>query len=316
MTLGRQYSSAVSDVSLFDGALLEVAGTRLLSGAFAGTQPDVATMRFSTQIREYGAYVGARDAAGAWTVTTGAIGSYDGGQLNREFLFTSASWTSDVVSARATQEVDYNRGWKQTPDRPSLSPTGTLLTLNVRVLEPVRLHAGYDSRRAVRLYRNYVTPEISFDDAFRTGVWGGVSARLTRNADVQLDVRRSTGGGGDAEVYSASASAREVVGIPLSLRARGSRFLTSAATGWLQSATLGMSPLAWLQVDITGGSRSDVPRPGTASAAVAPRTRIGWLELSGDVALGRSWYAMLTLTRDSGGWESSDQLYTALTYRF
>ena len=318
LTLGRQYSSAVSDISLFDGALAELTGDRLLGGVFAGTQPDAATMRFSSRVREYGVFVGAHRSSAVrnWSVTTGAIGSYDSGNIDREFLFTSAIWSSDAWSAYATQEVDYNRGWKRALGMSTLSATGTMLSASVKVAEPLRLRAGYDSRQAVRLYRNYVTPEITFDDAFRTGIWGGLSARVTRRADVHVDVRRSSGGGGDANVYSATAALRDIARLPVTVRARSSRFVTSASTGWLHSGTVGYTATTWMQLDATGGLRLDSPRPGTASAAVDPDVAVRWLELGADLALGRSWYLMLTATRDSGGWESSDHLYSGITFRF
>ena len=72
------------------------------------------------------------------------------------------------------QEVDYYRAWKQAIGEPAWSPTGTFATARYEVTRAVSLNAGYDSRRNVRLYRDAVTPETAFDDAFRQGVWGGL----------------------------------------------------------------------------------------------------------------------------------------------
>jgi hypothetical protein len=40
------------------------------------------------------------------------------------------------------------------------------------------------------------------------------------------------------------------------------------------------------------------------------------VEIDTDVSLGRAWYLLLSASREQGGWETSDQLYSALTYRF
>ena len=45
-------------------------------------------------------------------------------------------------------------------------------------------------------------------------------------------------------------------------------------------------------------------------------SRMHWLGVSTEAALGRAWYVMLTATRETGGWESVHQAYASLTWRF
>jgi hypothetical protein len=276
-------------------------------------------MSYSTQVREYGAYVSARspaDAPTSWTLSTGAIGSYDAGQLDREFGFVSGAVSHPVVSLYALQELDYNRGWKRAFD-PALTPTSTYLSLRVRATDALTLHTGYDTRRSVRLYRNYVTPEIAFDDAFRTGVWGGVLARLGSIGTASLDARHSSGGiAGEADIYSLSGTLRRSWTVPLEFRARSSWYDTPVTTGWLHSTAVAADARDWLRLEASGGARIETPRPGTAIATTVDRLTVSWLELNGDVAIGRAWYVQLSFTRERGGWDSADLAYTALSYRF
>ena len=68
--------------------------------------------------------------------------------------------------------------------------------------------------------------------------------------------------------------------------------------------------------EASGGLRRDVPTPGTASAAIASSLMVRWVQLDADIALGRSWYLILSFSSERGGWEGSDQLYSAVSYRF
>ena len=60
LRFGRQYSTDLAPVSLFDGALLGVERKRFGVGAFVGTQPDAGDMGHSTREREWGAYATTR----------------------------------------------------------------------------------------------------------------------------------------------------------------------------------------------------------------------------------------------------------------
>ena len=57
-----------------------------------------------------------------WSLTLGGMGSYDQGELNREFGFFQGTLNSGVVSAVLLQELDLNRGWKIAAGEPRLAP--------------------------------------------------------------------------------------------------------------------------------------------------------------------------------------------------
>jgi hypothetical protein len=325
VTLGRQFVSALSSVSLFDGATAELVKERWSFGAFGGTQPDIATMGYSSQIREYGGYVQihqaqtnvlAPDFSRRWSITTGGIGSYDGGQLNREFLFVQAFYSDRRFTLFATQELDYNRGWKRALGNPTIAPTSTFATVQWQLVDQVSLYGGFDNRRNVILYRDYVSPETSFDDSYREGMWAGISLSPLRALRVGGDARLSAGGPyGDADSYTGWLATN--FGMQGTLRVRATKYTSQTTAGWLYASAVGFTPVWRLRLELNGGLRQEHdPRIVATDSTVVPQTMIRWFGLDADVGLSRAWYLLLSATRTEGGLESNDQLYASLSYRF
>jgi hypothetical protein len=135
-TVGRQFSPSLASINIFDGALGEYRAQRWSAGAFTGSEPDAVNLGYSSQIQEHGAYVEWRNAPLAerrWSLTTGLIGSYDKGQINREFSYVQGSLTSRRLSLWLSEEVDLNRGWKKQAEGNSFTLTSTLFNLRYRV---------------------------------------------------------------------------------------------------------------------------------------------------------------------------------------
>ena len=314
ITVGRQFSSAVSSVSLFDGAMAEMAQPSWGMGAFAGTEPEPGDLGHSTEIRDYGGYVQLHSKVGArnrWTTTLGAIGSYQAGVTNREFLYLQAGYSDRRLTVFGAQEVDYYRAWKQALGEQAWSFTGTFGTLRYELSPSVSVNAGYDNRRNVRLYQDAVTPETEFDNAFRQGVWGGLWVRSGAGR-IGLDARASNGGtAGQAHSYTLSLGLDRVTSQNLGLRSRTTRYDGPRQSGWLQSLTMDITPAAALRLAFNGGVR--VIRDPLADPL---DYRVTWLGVDADLNLGRHWYAMMSGTHESGGIDSNDQLFGGLSYRF
>jgi hypothetical protein len=325
ITLGRQFVSALSSVSLFDGATAELVRRNWSFGAFGGTQPDVVTMGYSNQIREYGGYVQIHQAQGnvlgpdfsrRWSITTGGIGSYDGGQLNREFLFVQAFYSDRRFTLFATQELDYNRGWKRALGDPTIAPTSTFATVQLQLVDQVSLYGGFDNRRNVILYRDYVSPETAFDDSYREGMWAGLSLSPMRALRLGGDARLSAGGpNGNADSYTGWLATN----FPMqgTLRVRATRYTSATVDGWLYAGAVGFSPLWRLRLELNGGLRNEHdPRLVATDSTSVPQTMVRWFGVDADVGLSRSWYLLLSASRTEGGLESNDQFYASLSYRF
>ena len=314
LIVGRQFSPSLASVSTFDGALASFNGAHVSTGLFAGTQPDLQTFGRSDEVQEYGAFVQVHNGPRShtqWSITTGGIGSYQNGIINREYAYLQALVTSQRVSLYATQEVDYNRDWKILAGEDQISPTSSYLHFGVRPTRDLNLRVGYDNRRNIRLYRDLITPETEFADTCRQGYWVGLTQRIARRFRVGVNAKRSTSElAGDADTYTlifgATGLARR-----FNFFYRGSYYSNEINQGSLQSLTSGVIVTRQLRMTLMGGLRQD-----TAIAAPDIQTELVWYGIGWDVSLGRHWFLQLSGERTDGELEKNDQVYFSTTYRF
>ena len=322
LSVGRQYSAAIPSVGLFDGATVELNRPGWGVGVFSGAQPDVVTMQFSPDVRETGAWVQLHnrpDGSLPWSLSSGAIGSRDVGQLDRQFGFAQLMVNSQLVSVYAMQEIDVNSGWKRAAGEPAVSPTSTFASVFVRPMDDLSIQAGVDNRRNVRLYRDYVNPETTFDDAFRQGVWGGASYAILHVLRVGADARFSRGGPtGEADGYTASLGVGPFLSRRLELRTRSTSFRTASTAGWLHSLTAGADPLELLHLELNGGVRTQHLTDSLGTSGVIPiaAPADAWFGASADLNVGRSWYFLVSGTRDNSGSDVTTLLYCTMSFRF
>jgi hypothetical protein len=312
---GRQPSTALVALGIFDGLSAEFGSGRWRFGALSGSQPDPSTFGFSQEIWEHGVYVDWRErASGAsrWRLTTGLVGSYTDNVVNRENVILQARYSGERLFASAIQDVDLNRGWKQDAGESPVQLTSSFASARWRFAERLSLDAGLDTRRTVRLYRDRETPETEFDDSYRQGYWSGVDYEPLRNTRVGVNVRRTSGGtSGAAHTATATAS----TGVPsfhgVSLRMRSTYYENDMVEGWLHSAGTGASLGSRLHVDVGGGLRED-----TTLLAVTTRNRVRWYSLDADCRVTRGWALLLSLERSRGDDQRTDQVYASALYRF
>jgi hypothetical protein len=316
LTIGRQVSGNLASVGVFDGGLLEYNKPGWGFGVYSGAQPDPINLAFSSSIVQMGTYVQAHskpESDAHWALTLGASDSYDGGQANREFGYAQGSYVGGRLSAFITQEVDYYRTWKLVNSMSAISPTSTFAFMHYRMFGGLSLDAGFDNRREVRLYRDVVNPATAFDDTFRQGVWGGLSKQFGSRFRIGVDTRSSSGGpSGKADAYTLSLGADRLTALGLTLRTRSTRYTGPALTGWLHSVTLSAQPGSRVSVSLNGGVRQEM------DPAMDPPTKVWatWAGLDVDVNVARSWYFLLSGTRETGGFEGNNQLYCGLNFRF
>jgi hypothetical protein len=331
MAAGRQYLTYISSIGLFDGGLVELNNRHLSYGAFAGWEPDAATLDFTTTVHDYGAYLTMHNAPGGMTATAftvGAVGSYEGGTQRREWGILQGSVSSRVVSLYLLQEIDYYRPWKlQGPNAESsaLSFTSQFANVTARPKPWLSFNATYDKRRNVRLIRDFTNPETTFDDAYREGYGGGVQYS-NRMFYLGGDWRRSTGATVlGANSYTASFGANRVapLGLGFSLRATWYQNqndssivnpLSVDTKGQLYSGHLSLDPVALVHVDLNAGvRREDNPNMTTAQKST-------WYGVDVDVAMARQWYFSFSGLRQQDpanpGTSTLTQLYGGLTWRF
>jgi hypothetical protein len=315
LTLGRQFSTAISPIGLFDGVAADINWRHTGAGAFAGTQPDPFDFGLSKETREYGAWFQLHSAPGGasvWSLTTGAVGSYVQGNVNREFLYLQGLFVNRALSVYAAQELDYNRGWKTDAGEPVTTPTSSYATVRLSLGEALSVSGGVDSRRNVRLYRDFLNPEVEFDDTFRKGAWAGTSLWLGRHVYTSVDVRSSDGGAsGKTGSRTVALNAVRLTPLGLAVRGRATRYEGDILAGTLSSVSLEMSPSGAFRLEVNGGARND-----QRTLLESTMTRLTWYGATADLGIGRSWYASLSTHRERNGGATLVQTYASLTWRF
>jgi hypothetical protein len=313
-TTGRQYAPGISSVGLVDGASAEAGYSGWDYGIFAGTQPELVNLGFSSDVAQLGGFLRRHNAPGSlqhWSMTVGATGSYFHGHTNREFLYLQANYLTRRVSIYAVQEVDYYRPWRRVNGEQAVSPTSTFANLQFQLTGVLSLTAGVDNRRSVRLYRDVVNPITEFDDTFRRGVWAGLTARVANHFRAAFDARTNHGGSsGAANTYTLALGAERLTPLGVSVRSRSTRYTTAAREGWLNSVSVGLEPFGRGSIQLTSGFRSE------HDSTTAPTLNVRWTSVDMDVSLARSVFVILSGYRERGGIEAHDLLYAGFSYRF
>ncbi len=325
---GRQYLTAVTSVSMFDGGLIEFNGSRVTLGAFGGLEPDAVSLGFSREIQDYGGYLQFHNPPGtaaSWSFTTGAVGSYEASQANREFGFMQVSVNNSYFSFYGLQEVDRYPSWKVQLGEKQFSFTSQYASGLLRPSRWLSFSGSYDNRRSVRLYRDTQNPETTFDDSYRQGYGGGIQLS-SHKIRVGGDWRRSTGGtAGSADSYTGTFGLDGFTPLKVGVSARATWYQNQndstlnnpgarRTSGRLYSGRLGFDPVGPLHIDFNGGvRREDNPNTTTMQQST-------WYGVDVDASVARSWFVSFSGLRQEDpanpGTSVTTQLYGSITWRF
>ncbi|MGH7740458.1 MAG: hypothetical protein ACRENS_00385 [Candidatus Eiseniibacteriota bacterium] len=315
MTIGRQTSPTLASVSIFDGVLAEYGGNRYSAGLFSGTQPDPVQDNISSSIFEHGAYVEMHQRPMAmrhWSLALGGVTSTQDGQVNRDFLFTQAYYQTPNFSTSINQEVDVNRGWKRAAGEQPLTPTSTFAMARLQLSKPLSLNIGYDNRRNVRLYRDYVSPATEFDDLYRSGGWVGASLEGGPHMRLDGDFRQRGGSPADrSTAWSSGAQFMRMGFWNLTMRGRYSEYNSTTLISRLTSFGASVDPIGYMHLEGSGGTRSSI-NSGFTSAS----ENVVWYSADLDLTLARRWYVNANLEHDKGTVSDITQEYVGLSWRF
>lgn len=283
-------------------------------GLFGGTEPSPATLGLSSGIRDAGAYLQLNSRPQrqtSWSLTAGGVGSYQAGRANREFGFLHARLSGRAVSVQAMQELDYYRPWKVDQGETPWSLSSSYISASLRPARWLTINGAWDTRRRVRLYRDATDPALAFDDAYRQGLWGGVTLR-GRRVWLGGDARRSTGGSsGEATAWTTTGGIDRLTPLGISLSGRATWYRAPDLTGRLFTGRVGGDPVGPVHLEAQVGTRVEDSR----LAGPAGR-RFTWWGGDVDITLARSWFISLSGTREHGPDGTTSRLFTGLTWRF
>jgi len=313
VTIGRQYSPTLAAVNIFDGVSAEYVRPKWGVGLFGGTQPDPEDFGYSEQITDYGAFATFRGIPAprhGWQVSTAVIGSYDDGELNREYLYLQGNYNGPVFSIYAAEEVDFNRGWKADEGADSVEVTGSFVTMRFQAGRKVALLTGLDNRKNVRLWRDHETPVTEFDDAFREGIWAGLFVQPAPRLSFGFDGRTNGGGSaGDSTSYSASFAVNGYTRRSLGFNTRATQYSNDRVEGSLYALGFSFGLAPGVYAVIGGGQRDE-------SGVAGVPANLTWYGVDIDVTLGRHWYLLLAGERTDGDFEDDQQFYSTLSFQF
>ncbi len=100
----------------------------------------------------------------------------------------------------------------------------------------------------------------------------------------------------------------------LDIGARSTRFENDRSEGWLNSLNLYLPVGRRTQFSLYGGLRQD-EYPNALNSDQTSQDLV-WYGAEMNLRLGRSWFFLISLERNSGDTEDFDQLYTMISYRF
>jgi hypothetical protein len=311
---GRQFAPGMPPVGLVDGLSAQLAMRDWTAGVFAGAEPEPVNLGFSGSTTQFGGSLERHSRGGAatrWSLEGGLAASYVHGATNRQFLYLQGQYATTRVSLYAAQEVDYYGPSRRVGGEQALSPTSSFVSALFRLTDGLSVTAGLDNRRNVRLYRDVVNPETTFDDTFRRGAWVGLSTRLSARVQASFDVHTNRGGAaGPSDSYTLLLGATPNGPAGLALRSRSTRYTTVGRTGWLESVALSLAPWGLGDLQLSGGWRAERDR------STATTTSLRWVSADVDVGLARSWYFLVSGYREWGGFEAHALVYGGLSYRF
>ena len=315
MTIGRQTSPTLASVSIFDGVLAEYGGKRYGAGIFSGTQPDPVQDNISSSIFEHGAYVEMHQrplAPQHWSVALGGVTSTANGQVNRDFIFAQAYYQTPNFSSSLNQEVDINRGWKLTAGEQPITPTSTFAMARLQISRPLSVNVGFDDRRNVRLYSDYVSPVTQFDDLYRSGGWVGAS--LEGGPHMRFDGDYRVRGGSSLDRSTAWSSGAQFMRMGLwnlTFRGRYSEYNSLALISRLTYLGTSIDPIGALHFEGSGGTRASIN-----TSFVGASENVVWVAADLDLTLARRWYVNANLEHDRGTVSDITQEYVGLSWRF
>jgi hypothetical protein len=312
---GRQLNPSLGPVAMFDGLLGEYRKPRWGVGVFAGSEPDPEDFAYDSGTKDWGLFADWTSAPGAATrywLNVGALTSTTEGEINRDVLYASGRLVRGGFHGYLLQQLDYNRGWRKDAEGETITRSGSFLALRWQAAKTVSLNAGWDSRRNVRVYRDFVTPATDFDDTYRQGYWGGVEWRPRGVWLAALDGRSASGGSaGSADAWTLRLGTTNRTKLGLDATLRATTYSGPWVDGDLYAADVSLQAGSRVRLGARAGMRDE-----SGSFITPGAETVSWIGADVDVIAGRRGYVSFAWDHTTGDDEAYDQLYLTTSWRF
>lgn len=243
----------------------------------------------------------------------GAVGEYHGGVVSREFIVLQGRmgegrrWGIDHLA-----EVDVNTGWRKQKSGSTVDLSNLFVNGWTRFGNRSRISLSYDNRTNVWTYENKSLVDSLFDNRLRQGA----RIQLELSPGPQLwttaafGYRKQSGDSDPTFSYSGMMRKNNVITPGTSVGVQAAGFHGPFENGYNYSARATQTFSTGPSVDLAYGGYSY----SAASGAAHRNSR--WIELSGRVDIGRSYFAGATIEYAWGDAISGVRGLMELGYRF
>ena len=190
-SFGRQSVYQMRGVGFIDGFYVSRAiNDKITVGTAIGLEPDNLDQSISFSRKKTGlflAYTFLHTNEKRFTLTTALAGSYIEQDVNREYLYLQADYSSPKLSVNQFAEVDYFRSARKEAFHKSLSLTSYYGRLNYAFSQKYSIYFSYDTRERVLYYDDIYRADSLFEETNNNGVKFGVRLRPLEKLSISIN---------------------------------------------------------------------------------------------------------------------------------
>lgn len=290
--VGRMIARDLRGIGYIDGGYAKYKlGSRVSAGAFAGTEPDLENTDFQTDVTKGGvftSYESPRGAGDRIAATLSFAGTYEQGDIDREFIYQQISYSHDSrFRIFESTEINLYRDWLKEKENKTLDLASVLLNSRYAPNRALAFSISYDNRRSFYTYTSRSIPDSLFDDALRQGWRGSMEVRATRaiSTEIGAGLRTVSGDTKDTQTGWLNVRLADILNSGVHARAQVRTYSSAYSDGIQPSLSLSRNIVPELNASIQVGANSY-----TLSSSNEDINQ-NWLRLLVSLNLGRHIYS-------------------------
>ena len=240
-SFGRQSIYQMRGIGFVDGLYLgKSLNKKVKIGTAIGLEPDNLNQKINFKRKKAGlflAYTMVNKDDKKILLSAALAGSYISSDINREYLYLQADYTSTKLSINQFAELDYYRSIRKEAFDKSFSFTSYYGRVNYNLNPSYSFYISYDTRERVLYLEDSYSSDTLFDDNNNRGIKMGARLRPKQNLSISINggVRTRSNSFADNKYASISVSAFHFPRKRSSLTIRFSYLETMFTTGYRPS---------------------------------------------------------------------------------